>query len=132
MYELFAAFGAGLLVAVSALVQHLNAIRLRGVGFALSDRSAPSPSDGFAGRATRTLRNNLESAAMMTPLALGVVVAGTASSLTAAAGAVYLAARIGFTLAYWFGLYFLRSFCWGVGMGAIGVMAYAALAGLSA
>lgn len=118
-----AAIGAGLLVLISAVVQHLNTVWMKGARFVLTDRSAPLPADGFAGRSRRTLQNNLESAAMMVPAALAVSIAGNgAAALNLVATILYLGARTGFTVCYWAGLSFERSLCWAVGMVAILLM----------
>lgn len=124
MSVVIAAAGAGLLVAISAIVQHLNTVLSKGAGFVLTDRSQPLAQYGFAGRAARTLQNNLESAAMVTPLALIIEMKGNGTQIAAAAAVVYLLARIGFTLSYWLGINALRSACWAVGLAAIGVLTW--------
>jgi len=123
-----AAIGAGLLVLISAVVQHLNTVRMKGARFVLTDRSVPLPEDGFAGRSRRTLQNNLESAAMMVPPALALTISGYgADALNLVATLVYLGARIGFTVSYWAGCSFARSACWAAGMVAIVIMSAQAL-----
>lgn len=109
------------LVFMSAAVQHLNTVRGKGLGFVVSDRSAPLTREGFSGRAARTLQNNLESAAMFIPPALVLVLSGYDSAIVTIAAGIYTAARIGFTLAYWTGLNPLRSLFWGIGMASIAV-----------
>ena len=58
---------AAVLVWLSALIQHLSNVSERGSQYVLSDRSVPPPLQGFFGRATRTLANNIESALMWVP-----------------------------------------------------------------
>jgi hypothetical protein len=58
---------AAVLVWLSALVQHLSNVSERGPQYVMSDRSVSPPSQGFFGRATRTLANNIESALMWVP-----------------------------------------------------------------
>ncbi len=64
---------AGILVWVSALAQHFNNLFVHGAKWVASDRSKLIPEDGFTGRSTRALRNNLESAAMYVPVALAAL-----------------------------------------------------------
>ncbi len=119
MEVLIAPIGAALLVFLSATVQHLSTVISRGVGFVMTDRSAPLSAEGFSGRAKRTLQNNLESAAMMVPLGLTAAILGEASQFTITAAYIYVGTRIGFTLCYWFGISVARSVFWGVGMATI-------------
>jgi uncharacterized MAPEG superfamily protein len=129
MYASIALLTAGALVFVSAAVQHLNTIGSKGLGFVFTDRAAPLARDGFAGRAARTLQNNLESAGMVAPAAAILLAFGTESMVVVAAALLYAAARIGFTLSYWAGINKLRSAFWGLGMASIAVMTV--IAGLS-
>ena len=129
MYASIALLTAGALVFVSAAVQHLNTIGSKGLGFVFTDRAAPLARDGFAGRAARTLQNNLESAGMVAPAAAILLAFGTESMVVVAAALLYAAARIGFTLSYWLGASRPRSFFWGIGMAAIA--ATSASAGLA-
>ena len=59
----FAAF----MVWLSALVQNVSNVSERGSKYVMSDRSVSPPLQGFFGRATRTLANNIESALMWVP-----------------------------------------------------------------
>ncbi|WP_297106118.1 MAPEG family protein [uncultured Devosia sp.] len=122
MHAFAALFAAGLLVFVSAAVQHLNTVGSKGLAFIFTDRAAPLSREGFAGRAARTLQNNLESAGMVVPAATILAVLGVSNALVTGAALVYAAARIGFTLSYWAGISKLRSLFWGVGMGSIAVL----------
>jgi uncharacterized MAPEG superfamily protein len=113
---------AGLLVFVSAAVQHLNTIGSKGLAFVFTDRATPLSRDGFAGRAARTLQNNLESAGMVAPAAMVLLVLSVSNPIVAGAALTYAAARIGFTLAYWASVNKARSFFWGIGMTMIAVL----------
>lgn len=128
-----ALLAAGALVFVSAAVQHLNTIGSKGLAFVFTDRATPLSRDGFAGRAARTLQNNLESAGMVLPPAVALMVLGVDSVVVTGAALIYAAARVGFTLSYWSGLNKPRSFFWGVGMAMIALLTIqavlAALAG---
>jgi uncharacterized MAPEG superfamily protein len=113
---------AGALVFISAAVQHLNTIGSKGIAFVFTDRSTPLSREGFAGRAARTLQNNLESAAMVTPVAAILLVAQADSVVVLGASSLYVAARIGFTFSYWSGVNAMRSFFWGLGMAMIALL----------
>lgn len=113
--------GISCLVFFSAAVQHASTVLSRGVGFVMSDRSTPLDEGGFPGRAKRTLQNNLESALMMAPLAVILLVLDLSTSTTQVTCAVYLAARVSFTLAYWLGWNPVRSVSWAIGMLAVAV-----------
>ncbi len=117
----YAFFAAGGLVFVSAAVQHLNTVSTRGLGFVFTDRTAPLSRDGFAGRAARTLQNNLESAGMMAPGATLLLVLGDPSGIDGMIALAYAIVRSGFSISYWFGRNRLRSAFWGIGMGLIAV-----------
>lgn len=117
-----ALLAAGALVFISAAVQHLNTVGSKGLGFVFTDRSTPLSREGFAGRAARTVQNNLESAGMVFPAAVVLLVTGTHSALISGAALIYVGARMGFTLSYWTGVNKLRSFFWGVGMAMIAVL----------
>jgi uncharacterized MAPEG superfamily protein len=126
MYASIALLTAGALVFVSAAVQHLNTIGSKGLAFVFTDRATPLAREGFAGRAARTLQNNLESAGMVAPAAAILLVLGAESMVVTAAALLYAAARLGFTLSYWAGINKLRSAFWGLGMASIAVMTVSA------
>jgi uncharacterized MAPEG superfamily protein len=122
MFASIALLTAGALVFVSAAVQHLNTLGSKGLAFVFTDRAAPLSREGFAGRAARTLQNNLESAAMVVPAALTLLMTGAESVVISGAAVIYMTARVGFTLSYWSGINRLRSLFWGVGMAMIAVL----------
>jgi uncharacterized MAPEG superfamily protein len=80
---------AGALVWISAIAQHLNNLTVHGARWVTSDRSQPIADDGFTGRSTRALRNNLESAAMYVPVALVVLFLHPASAIATWASHLY-------------------------------------------
>lgn len=127
-----ALLAAGALVFVSAAVQHLNTIGSKGLAFVFTDRATPLSRDGFAGRAARTLQNNLESAGMVLPPAVALMVLGVDSAIVTGAALIYAAARVGFTLSYWSGVNRPRSLFWGVGMAMIAVLTVQAAAAVLA
>jgi uncharacterized MAPEG superfamily protein len=130
MNVLIAPLGAGALVAISALVQHLNTVISKGLGFVFTDRSTPLSRDGFAGRAARTLQNNLESAAMVAPAALVIAITRSETEIITTTALIYLAARLGFTVFYWYGVNVTRSISWATGMIAIAILTYCAIQAL--
>ncbi len=122
---------AGLLVWVSALVQHFSNVSNRGAKYAMSDRSVSPPSEGFFGRATRTLNNNMEFALMWAPSVVVILLLHRASWATGFSAATYIAARSVFALSYWFKIPVVRSLSWFVGMiccGAVAILAIVPIA----
>ena len=113
---------SGLLVFVSAGVQHLTTVSSKGLGFVFTDRSTPLSRDGFAGRAARTLQNNIESAGMVVPAAIVLLISSADSVLITLPALAYCGARIGFTWSYWLGASRMRSLFWGLGMAAIAAL----------
>lgn len=126
MFASIALLTAGALVFVSAGVQHFNTIGSRGLGFVFTDRTTPLSREGFAGRAARTLQNNLESAGMVVPSLVLLLMLGVNNTVVATAAGTYAAVRIGFTFSYWIGIHKLRSFFWGVGMAMIAILTVSA------
>jgi len=118
---------AAALVWISALVQHANNLRTVGTEWVMSDRARPIGDDGFTGRAARTLRNNMESAAMYVPIALAAVALHQTAAVASWAAIVYMIVRTTFTLGYWLKINTLRSLSWVVGMACIAVLAITVL-----
>lgn len=107
---------AASLVWVAAIVQHLTNVIKRGARYVMSDRSIAPDMEGFFGRASRTLSNNIESALMYIPPALILIILGRTSSVTQAVAAIYIGARCVFSVAYWLRLSPFRSLAWLTGM----------------
>ena len=107
---------AASLVWASALVQHLTNVIQRGARYVMSDRSVAPSMEGFFGRASRTLANNIESALMYIPPVLILIILGRTSFTTQVVAAVYIGARCAFSIAYWLGLSPIRSLAWLTGM----------------
>ncbi|HUO54567.1 MAG TPA: MAPEG family protein [Rhodoblastus sp.] len=114
--EAFSVVFAAALVWTSALVQHGANVYARGADYVMSDPSVAPDLKDFFGRATRTLANNIESAAMFAPPMLLALALGRTSKATALAALVYVAATAVFSLCYWFGIPVLRPFAWLTGM----------------
>ena len=113
----------GILVWISALAQHINNLAVHGTKWVTSDRSQAIAEDGFTGRSTRTLRNNLESAAMYVPIALVALTMNEHSPIVTWTATIYMVARTTFTLGYWTKINAIRSLSWLVGMICIAVLA---------
>jgi uncharacterized MAPEG superfamily protein len=104
------------LVWLSALVQHVTNVAERGSQYVISDRSVPPPLQGFFGRATRTLANNVESALMWVPPVVVILMLQRTSWLSQSFAAAYICARVIFALSYWFKIPVVRSLAWFAGM----------------
>ena len=112
---------AASLVWLSAMVQHMANLARRGTRYVLSDRDVAPGMDGFFGRASRTLSNNIESALMYVPPVLILVILDRTSATTHTVAAVYVAARCTFSIAYWLKISPIRSLAWLTGMGCCAV-----------
>jgi uncharacterized MAPEG superfamily protein len=107
---------AAVLVWLSALVQHLSNVSERGPQYVMSDRSVLPPMQGFFGRATRTLANNIESALMWVPPMVVILILHRTTWLSQLFAAAYICARILFALCYWLKIPVVRSLAWLAGM----------------
>ena len=107
---------AALMVWMAALVQHFSNVTVRGLQYAMSDRSVPPTLEGFFGRATRTLANNIESALMWAPPSVVIILLHRESWATQLSAVTYIATRAVFALSYWFNISVVRSLAWFVGM----------------
>ena len=121
---------SALLVWLSALVQNFSNAFRHGPGYVMSDRSRAAPTDGFFGRATRTLSNNMESVLMYVPPMIIVIATGLHSNVTALTAATYIGARSVFVLSYWLNIPGVRSVAWFVGMTCCAIIATVAVIGL--
>ncbi|MFI4975234.1 MAG: MAPEG family protein [Caulobacterales bacterium] len=117
---------AAVLVWLSALVQHVSNVVLRGTPYVVGDRSMPPAMEGFFGRATRTLANNIESALMYVPPVVVILVLHRTTGASQLSAETYIGARVVYALSYWLKIPFVRSLAWFVGMiccGAVLVLA---------
>ncbi len=122
---------AASLVWLSALVQHSTNVIKRGAHYVMSDRSVAPDMEGFFGRASRTLSNNIESALMYIPPMLVLIILGRTSFATQAVAAVYIGTRCTFSIAYWSKLSSIRSVAWLTGMICCAVAVYCAVLALA-
>ncbi|MBX9759354.1 MAG: MAPEG family protein [Beijerinckiaceae bacterium] len=125
--EAFSVVFAALLVWLSALVQHFSNISQRGAQYVVSDRSASPAMEGFFGRATRTLANNIESALMWAPPVIVLLLLHRTSWASQLSAGTYIAARAVFALSYWFKIPVIRSLAWLVGMICCGTVVVLAI-----
>ena len=124
--EAIAVVFAAVLVWLSALVQNLSNASERGAKYVTSDRSVSPPLQGFFGRATRTLANNIESALMWVPPVVVILMLHRTTWISQLSAEVYVAARVVFALSYWLKIPVVRTLAWLVGMiccGAVAVLA---------
>ncbi|PVA09353.1 hypothetical protein DC366_14635 [Pelagivirga sediminicola] len=80
-----------------------------------------------SGRLVRALNNHFEGLILFTIACTVITVSGQSTALTATCAWIYLAARVAYVPAYYFGLVPWRSVIWGVGFGATALMLLAAL-----
>lgn len=114
--EAFSVVFAAALVWLAALVQHLTNVMERGTPYVIGDRSTPPSLEGFFGRATRTLANNIESALMWVPPVVVILMLHHTSWMSHLAAQTYIAARVVYVFSYWFKIPLIRSLAWFVGM----------------
>lgn len=126
--ELWALFGAGLVVFLSVLAQGLYLDLTSGVAYVLTSRETPPPSHGpLGGRLDRNVRNQIEGMAVFAPLVVVAALAGISNIWTQGAAVAFLASRVIFAPVYAFGLTPLRTVVWSVGFFALPVFAYGVL-----
>ena len=122
---------AAVLVWLSALVQNVSNASERGAKYVMSDRSVSPPLQGFFGRATRTLANNIESALMWVPPVVVILMLHRTSWISQLSAEAYIGARAVFVLSYWFKIPVIRSLAWLVGMVCCGAGAVLAVVPLT-
>lgn len=94
------------------------------------DPAAPPMTEQVSAKTSRLIRalnNHFEGLILFTIACVVVSVSGQSTPFTAACAYIYLAARIAFVPAYYFGLVPWRSIIWAVGFGATTLMLIAAL-----
>jgi uncharacterized MAPEG superfamily protein len=117
---------AAVMVWLSALVQNVSNVSERGSQYVMSDRSVSPSLQGFFGRATRTLANNIEAALMWVPPVVIILLLHRTTWISQLSAEAYIGARVVFALSYWLKIPVIRSLAWLVGMvccGAVAVLA---------
>jgi uncharacterized MAPEG superfamily protein len=122
---------AAVLVWLSALAQHVSNVLARGPQYVISDRSVSPSLEGFFGRATRTLANNIESTLMWVPPAIVILISHHTSSISQLVAETYIGTRTIYVLAYWLKIPVIRSLAWFVGMVCCGAAAVLAIVPVS-
>ncbi len=125
---------AGLLQAVQFVLMSVPANLELGVGKTLSprdrERLGGALEDQLSAKTARLLRalnNHFEALILFTLAVVVVSLSGQSTALTAACAWIYLAARIAYIPAYYFGLSPWRSLIWMVGFSATILMIVASL-----
>ena len=127
--ELTALTLAALLQAVQFVLYAVPANLELGPGYTMSarDREPSRPLSPRTARLGRAMTNHFEGLILFTIAAVVVTFTKITSPLTAACAWTYLAARVAYIPAYYFGLRPGRSLIWGVGFLATVLMLLAAL-----
>ena len=105
-----ALFFAMILVQVLANIKHNGLVPLSG---ARDDLKAPT---FFLERAKRANQNMIESLVMFIPLILVAVITERTNGMTALGAALFFWGRLAYAPLYWFGVPWLRSAAWFVGI----------------
>jgi uncharacterized MAPEG superfamily protein len=92
------------------------------MGGPVADQISPK-----TGRLVRALNNHFEGLILFTIACTVITISGQSTALTATCAWIYLAARIAYVPAYYFGLVPWRSVIWAAGFGATALMLLAAL-----
>jgi uncharacterized MAPEG superfamily protein len=122
---------AAMLVWLAVIVQHITNVVLRGVTYVTGDRLMAPPMNGFFGRATRTLANNVEAAVMYIPPTILIVLTQKTSAVTYWTAVVYIGVRALYNISYWLKIPQIRSYAWLTGMICSVIMAVLAVQGLA-
>ncbi|MGK8233416.1 MAPEG family protein [Roseovarius sp. MS2] len=127
--ELTALALAALLQAVQFVLYAIPANLELGPGYTMSarDREPTKQLSPKTARLGRALSNHFEGLILFTIAVVVVTLGATSSPVTAACAYTYLAARVAYIPAYYFGLRPWRSLIWAVGFGATLLMLLAAV-----
>lgn len=114
--ELWALFGASLILFLSIFIQQIAIDRAYGAKYALSNRAElPSEPSAIVERLTKLVRNHVEGLAVFGALVLIASAANVSNTITQYAALTILGARILHFLFFALGITPLRSFAWGIG-----------------
>ena len=116
--ELWALFGATILLWLAIFAQQLALDKAVGAQYALSNREQDHNFEGATrlhGRLTRTVRNHVEGLALFAPLVLIASVVGVSNIWTQYAAISFFITRLLHFLFYTAGITPFRSFAWGIG-----------------
>ena len=96
---------------------------LPGFVYALGNRDNPPESTLFAGRADRTAKNTLEALVLFTAIALVAHASGAQSPRIVMGAELFFWSRVLYIPIYYFGIPYLRTVVWTVGMVGLAIMA---------
>ena len=94
---------------------------LEGLQSGLSNRQALPEETPLGGRAERTAKNTIEALLLFTPLALVAHLAGRDADVLLGAN-IFFWARVAYIPIYLFGIIYVRSIVWGIGLFGLGSM----------
>lgn len=115
--ELWMLVGVTIVYIVAILAQSMSLIFTVGHHAAAGNREEMQyPLPGLAGRTQRLVANHVEGLAMFTPLVLIAATAGLSTPMTVLGSQIYLGARIGHALCYIFGIVWLRTLAFVLGI----------------
>jgi len=120
--ELWGLVGFSVLTLVYISVQGLIVDFGIGIRWGTGARDLPHAPHVLEGRATRALRNLLETAPVFIALALVIELSVRSSVMTQYAVVVYLTARVLYLPLYLAGVPWLRSLTWNIATGALAAM----------
>ncbi len=101
---------------VMIIVQGALSARANSPAALLGSRDRLNPDHPMCARAKRANQNMLEAMAMFVPLMLVAIVTDRTNEMTALGGWLFLAGRAAFAPIYWFGVAYLRTLAWFVGL----------------
>ena len=106
-----------LLFVVTILIQTLNGIRVYGMKAMSGTREGiPATPPVFQGRVNRTVSNQIESLILFVPAVLAAHVLGISTATTVLGAQLYLAGRVVHAVAYMFGINYVRTLSFMVGL----------------
>lgn len=95
----------------------------------LGARDDMRDASNYAGRLSRTVRNQIEAIAVFAPLVLIAHLLELSSEMTIWAAGLFLGARVLYAPLYLLGIAYLRTLVWAAGYIACAILAYAVLTG---
>lgn len=125
-YELWVVALNAVILLVLYAVQGADTV-LNAPKWGLGARDEVRDASAFTGRATRTVRNQIEALAVFAPLVIVAHLAGISNTLTLWGAGLFLGARVLFVPIYLLGIPYLRTLVWGAGFAGSAMIAWAVL-----
>lgn len=107
---------SGLLMVAQFVLMGIYASQQLGTRYLVSPRDENREVTGTAGRLRRAFNNHVEGLVLFTAAAVAVTLSDASSPVTEACAFAYLAARVVYVPTYWFGIPWLRTIVWAVGL----------------